>query len=58
MIRLDLLTTAAHLEVLPRPEEIVEEALIVVLDHLVIAGMTAPAKNKLKKGLRCGRITL
>ena len=58
MIRLDLLTTAAHLEVLPRPEEIVEEALVVVLDCLVSAGMAAPAKKKLKNGLRCGRITL
>ena len=45
MIRLDLLTTAAHLEVLPRPEEIVEEALVVVLDCLVSAGMAAPAKK-------------
>ena len=58
MIKLDLLTTSAHLEVLPRPEEIVEEALVVVLDCLVSAGMAAPAKKKLKNRLRCGRITL
>ena len=57
-IKLDLLTTATHLEVHPRPEEIVEETLVVVLDCLVSAGMTAPAKNKLKNGLRCDRISL